>query len=90
MSDDFFDSLIKIRNQRNDTDHDNYRKNGGFLNQYSVSLTSQSASAEASSSLLNVVERVPRLLFLFQGLKIKIKVSLISSNHFFMFFYFIF
>lgn len=64
MSDDFLDTLIKIRIKRNDADHDNYRKNGGLLTPYSVISSSHSASMEASSSSLNVVERVPRLLFL--------------------------
>lgn len=61
MSDDFLDSSMKIRIRGNDATHDNYRKNGGFLNQYSVASPSQSASDEASSP--NAVERVPRLLF---------------------------
>lgn len=61
MSDDFLDSSMKIRIRGNDANHDSYRKNGGFLNQYSVASPSQSASDEASSP--NAVERVPRLLF---------------------------
>jgi hypothetical protein len=61
MSDDFLDSLIKIRIKRSDTDHDNYRKNGGFLNHYSVISPSQSSTSEAQ--LLQAPDRVPRLLF---------------------------
>jgi hypothetical protein len=61
MSDDFLESLIKIRIKRNDQDSDNYRKNGGFLNPYSVISPSASSSTEAQS--LQLPERVPRLLF---------------------------
>lgn len=61
MSDDFLESLIKIRIKRNDQDQDNYRKNGGFLNPYSVISPTVSSSTEAQS--LQVPERVPRLLF---------------------------
>lgn len=66
MSDDFLDSLIKIRIRRSDEDHDNYRKHGGFHSPYSVITTTLSSSSEASSSSFNPVERVPRLLFLFR------------------------
>lgn len=67
MSDDFLESLIKIRIKRKDTDYDNYRTNGGFLNPYSVISPTLSSSNEAQSSLLQVPERVPRLLFFVQS-----------------------
>lgn len=63
MSDDFLESLIKIRIKRNDQDQDNFKKHGGFLNPYSVVSPTESSSQEAMS--LQVPERVPRLLFLF-------------------------
>ena len=61
MSDDFLDSLIKIRAKRKDQDLDDYRNYGGILNRYSVISPTQSSSTETQS--LQVPERVPRLLF---------------------------
>lgn len=57
MSDDFLDSLIKIRANRNGSNHDVYQKNG-FLTPYNVMSPTQSSSLKAQAP-----ERVPRLLF---------------------------
>jgi hypothetical protein len=64
--DDFLESIIKTRIKRtNNEDVDNYRKNGGILNQFSVVSPSPSSYHEAAQSL-NTNERLPRLLFSLQ------------------------
>lgn len=65
MSDDFLESLAKLRVKPVGDDQSNNRKQGGFLCAYSFGSSSQSASPETSS--FDVVERVPRLLFSLQN-----------------------
>lgn len=65
--DDFLDSIIKTRIKRtNNDDVDNYRKNGGILNHYSVISPSSSSYQEAAQAP-KALERTPRLLFSLQN-----------------------
>ena len=78
MSDDFLEKLRKNRVE-------NIRKHGGFLSPYSVT-SEVRASPETTS--LNVIERVPRLLFSLLRRRIRRNLNLKALKYFVNFFFF--